>query len=314
MKQIFFLLRSVFTIKPESIPADNFLRRCRFSQSTNPSWLGLMLLMTLVIVVKSSDAQKIYVITDLEGASGVYKWEQVDHKDDRLNLEACEFFMSDLSALVRGLRDGGATEVFVFDGHGLQSILPRLLIPGAKYLTGLPRPPGLLGIDSSFAGVVLLGFHAMKGTEDGVLNHTQNSRSEARYWYNGVESGEIAQDGAKCGFFGVPPIMVTGDVATCREATKFFGKNCVTVAVKEGIAQQSAILYSLEDTRKAIYDGARKAIAAIPKCKPYVLKTPIRAKMTYYDHDASNLDARIPKPQLITKEWIINGEPDFLEY
>ena len=81
-----------------------------------------------------------------------------------------------------------------------------------------------------------------------------------------------------------------------------------------GIAQESAILYSLEDTRKAIYEGAKKAMAAIPKCKPYILKTPIKAKMTYYDYDASNVDARLSKPGLITKEWIINDEPNFLEY
>ena len=30
----------------------------------------------------------------------------------------------------------------------------------------------------------------MMGTPDGVLHHTQSSKTENRYWYNGVESGE----------------------------------------------------------------------------------------------------------------------------
>ena len=271
-----------------------------------------MVSLLCLVFTNPSDAQKIYIITDLEGASGVYKWAQIDNKDDRLNREACEFFMKDLTAVIKGLQDGGAKEIFVFDGHGLQSVLPRLMVPGAKYLTGHPRPPGLLRFDSTYDGVVLLGFHAMMGTTDGVLNHTQNPENGARYWYNGVESGEIAQDAAKCGFFGVPVIMVTGDVATCREATRFLGQACVTVPVKEGIARESAILYPLEETYKAQYEGAKRAIAAIPKCKPYVLKTPIKAKKVFYYR--SNSDLRFPVPKLVTEEWIIKGEPDFLEY
>ena len=263
-------------------------------------------------VVQSARAQKIYIITDLEGASGVYRWAQVEKKDNRLNREACEFFMNDLKAVIKGLQEGGAKEIFVFDGHGLQSIVPRLMVPGVKYLTGHPRPPGLLRLDSTYDGVVLLGFHAMRGTADGVLDHTQSSELGTRYWYNGVESGEIAQDAAKCGFFGVPVIMVTGDVATCREATKFLGQACITVAVKEGIARESAILYPLEDTYKAQYEGAKKAIAAIPKCKPYVLKTPIKAKKIFYD--PNSVGPHSPEPKPVTEEWIIKGESDFLEY
>ncbi len=73
----------------------------------------------------------------------------------------------------------------------------------------------------------MLGFHAMMGTPDGVLCHTQSSKTENRYWYNGVESGELAQSAAIAGYYGVPAIMVSGDEATCREARKFFGNNII---------------------------------------------------------------------------------------
>jgi D-amino peptidase len=249
--------------------------------------------------------KKIYIMTDLEGISGVYKFAQTREKDTPLNIQACEYFMKDLSAVVRGLRDGGATEIIVNDGHGSQAIIPHLMEPGAIYVTGLPRPGGLFwGLDKSFIGFVQFGAHAMMGTKDGVLNHTQSSKSENRYWYNGVESGELAQCAIFAGYFGVPTILVTGDVATCREATKFFGPDCVTVAVKEGISREAAVLYPFEETQKALYEGARKAMSVISKCKPYVVKTPINAKIEYLD-----LDPTLPKPALLTKEWVI---PDAL--
>jgi len=248
---------------------------------------------------------KIYVMTDLEGVSGVYKFEQTREKDTPLNIQACEYFMADLAAVVRGLRDGGATEIVIIDGHGSQAMIPHLMEPGAKYVTGKPKPGvGLWGLDKSFAGLVQFGAHAMMGTKDGVLNHTQSSKSENKYWYNGVESGELAQCAAIAGYYGVPTILVTGDVAACREATKFFGPECVTVAVKEGVSREAAVLYPFEESHKALYEGAKKSIAAISKCKPYILQIPIKAKMEYLD-----LDPSLPKPKLVGKEWVI---PDAL--
>jgi len=251
------------------------------------------------IPAAAADPIKIYVMTDLEGVSGVFKFAQTREKDSPLNIQACEYFMGDLAAVVRGLRDGGADEVVVIDGHGSQAILPHLMEPGAKYVTGLPRPGhGPWSLDESYAGVVQFGAHAMKGTPDGVLNHTQSSKTENRYWYNGIESGELAQFALVAGHYGVPTILVSGDVAACREATKFFGPECVTVAVKEGVSREAAILYPFEETRRALYEGAKKAVAAIPKCKPYVLEMPIKAKMEHLVFGAN-------ETKLVTEEWTI---------
>jgi D-amino peptidase len=249
----------------------------------------------------ASSQLKIYVNTDLEGISGVFSFNQTRKKDTPLNIQACEYFMGDVAAIVRGLRDGGATEVIILDGHGSQAVIPHLMVSGAKYITGRPRPGAgnLTELDSTFAGMVMLGFHAMMGTPDGVLNHTQSSESENRYWYNGVESGELAQNAAIAGYYGVPPILVTGDEATCREAKKFFGNNIVTVAVKRGVAREAAVLFPFEDTRNALYEGAKRAVAAISSCKPYVLEKPIKVKEQYLKLDPSS-----PKPVVVSREGV----------
>ena len=243
---------------------------------------------------------RIYIVTDLEGASGVYKFAQTREPGNPLGEPAKEYLMGDIAAVVRGLRAGGATDIVVLDGHGSQAFVPHLMEPGAKYVTGWPRTDETgWSLDKSFSGVVMFGFHAMMGTPDGVLNHTQNSKMEKRFWYNGVESGELAQSAIEAGFFDVPPILVTGDVATCREARKFFGDGIVTVATKQGISREAAVLYPFEETRKALYEGAKKAMAAIPKCKPYKIKVPVKVKYQYLD-----LNTGQAKPPVITKEWV----------
>ncbi len=252
--------------------------------------------------------KKIYVVTDLEGISGVYRFAQTRETNTPLARQAREFFMGDVAAVVRGLREGGATEIIVLDGHGNQALLPELMAPGAKYITGLPRPETFPALDGSYAGVVFLGFHAMMGTPDGVLHHTQSSKTENRYWYNGVESGEIAQCAAVTGHFGVPVILVTGDEATCREAAKFLGKACVTVAVKKGIARESAMLYPFEETREKLRLGAKRAMSVIGQCKPYRLDLPIQAKKEYLVLEGS------AEPKRVTREGTIPDALHLLDF
>jgi D-amino peptidase len=262
----------------------------------------------LVCAARAAEC-RIYIMTDLEGASGVYRFAQTRDPDPELGAKAKEYLMADIAAVVRGLRKGGATDILVVDGHGSQAFVPHLMEPGAKYLTGIPRPSSFGDIDASYAGIVQIGAHAMMGTADGVLCHTQSSRGENRYWYNGVESGELAQCAAIAGHFGVPPILVSGDEAACREATRFFGAECVTVAVKKGVAREAAILYPFEENYRALTEGAERAVRSIEKCRPYKLQLPIQAKKEYRTYDP----LKGPGP-LLTKEGTIDDVRKLLEF
>jgi D-amino peptidase len=282
---------------------------------TNNSKLFCNYLFAFLLVVVcfaatlSAKPLRIYIVTDLEGASGVYKFAQTREPGNPLGEKAKEYLMGDIAAVVKGLRSANVFDIVILDGHGSQAFVPHLMAPGAKYITGKPRPGPLTGLDDSFDGLIQLGAHAMMGTPDGVLCHTQSSRSENRYWYNGVESGELAQCAAIAGCYDIPTIMVTGDVAACREATKFFGPNCVTVAVKRGISREAAELYPFDDTRLALYEGARRAVQALPKCKPYKLSLPIKAKKEYLVFDNSSKESR-----LVTKEGTIEDASKLMDF
>ena len=49
-----------------------------------------------------------------------------------------------------------------------------------------------------------------------------------------------ASNAALCGHYGCPVLLVTGDVAVCREATALLGNGLTTVAVKRGLSKYSA--------------------------------------------------------------------------
>lgn len=283
----------------------NLQKSLTAQRKIRPKFFSLYLTCWLLILAcfvprASAKPLRIYIVTDLEGASGVYKFAQTREPGNPLGEKAKEYLMGDITAVVRGLRAANVSEIVILDGHGSQAFVPHLMETGAKYITGKPRPGPLTCLDDSFDGMIQLAAHSMMGTPGGVLAHTQSSRTENRYWYDGVESGELAQCAAIAGCYGVPTIMVTGDEATCREAVKFFGTDCITVAVKQGISREAAILYPFDETRRALYEGARRAVAAIPKCKPYKLTAPVKAKKEYLVIDKTSGSKR-----RVTKEGTI---------
>lgn len=238
---------------------------------------------------------RVIIDTDLEGISGVCVWDQTRDPTTTHYQEARRLLMGDVNAAVEGCLGGGAEEVVVDDGHGGGfNFLPELMHPNAKYLTGKSRPP--LGqrehVYRGFDAALLVGYHAMAGTEDGLLRHTQSSAAGNRYWYNDRECGELVQSALVLGHFGTPVVMVTGDEATCREARGFFGEDIVTVPVKEGYAEQFGTLLAPAAAQALIQEGAREALRRVSRCKPFVMELPVRGQLRF--PDKSTADAYRP--------------------
>jgi D-amino peptidase len=227
-------------------------------------------------------------MTDLEGVGGVCRFFQTREDGPRYD-EARELLTREVTACVDGLLDAGADDIIVRDGHGRPyNFVPELMHPKARHLVGRPPTRDTPEIWDGLDAVVLLGYHAMAGTPGAVLSHTQSSRAEVRYSYNGRESGEIAQMALIAGHFGVPIILVTGDDAACREAHDFLGDGPVTVSTKTGLARESAILVAPSVARERVRAGACEAASRADQCRPFTMELPIAGRMWFPDKERAD--------------------------
>jgi len=225
---------------------------------------------------------KVYIVTDLEGVSGICLFEQTREKVPPLYQEARFLLTREANAAVQGCLDAGAEEVVVLDGHGGGfNFVPEEMHPGAHFVTGPARPHPLLGLDESFGAVLCVGYHSKLGTPDGVLHHTQSSKAETRYWYNGIEMGEIGQVALIAGHYGVPVAMVSGDTAACREAKELLGEDVLTVVVKEGYSRHCAKMLPPKRAREEIRRKAREAVEKAPSLRPFRLPLPIEGRLAF---------------------------------
>jgi len=245
---------------------------------------------------------KVFIFADMEGATGICRFTQTSDKPNSQGLpphekmvnyssyrEACHLLMGDVNACVEGLLDAGVDDILVRDGHGIPyNFIPDLMHPRARYIVGDWGSLPLGGLEHDCDAIILLCHHAMAGTPDGVLCHTQSPSRGDRYWYNGRETGEIGQEALIAGHFDIPVIMVSGDEAACRETRAFFGEDVVTVAVKKGLAREGAILLPPGVTAGLIRAGTHEALSRIGRCKPYKIDLPIRARLWMADVEKAN--------------------------
>jgi D-amino peptidase len=155
---------------------------------------------------------------------------------------------------------------------------------------GLDMMPGL---DASFAGVFCVGYHAMAGTLNGFLDHTQSSASWFNYSVNGRRTGELGQVGLWAGSYEVPVVLVTGDQAACEEGREFFGA-IETAAVKQGIGRQFARCLHPEVAHKFIREAAARAMTRVGALPPYRVEGALTVRLEYYRSDMADAVARRP--------------------
>ena len=216
-------------------------------------------------------------MVDMEGISGICRKSQVLPGGEHYQ-QGRQYLTWDVNACVDGCFAGGADEVVVRDAHGGgYHFLWHELDERAEYIQGRSphdRMPGIGGCDA----LILLGYHAMAGTQSAILEHTMSSVAWQNFWLNGEKAGEVAIDAGIAGDAGVPTIMVSGDDKVCTEALEIIPE-LVAVETKRGLDVEGGILLSRDVAHKAIRDGARNAVADRMQIAPFRVPRPVEMKL-----------------------------------
>lgn len=222
---------------------------------------------------------RILISADIEGISGVMSPDQT--RPGSAAYERARLLMTrEVNAAVEGALDGGATEVWVADGHGqYDNILLEELHPGACLVSGKPRLFGMLGgLDRGpWDGLFLIGYHARAGAY-GVLAHTINGAAFAEIRVNGVPVGEYFLNGLLAGEYGVPVRLISGDDRLAAEAAAVC-PNAEIVTVKEALGTRAAVHLPPEVVRKALRAAARKAMGNF-LCRPLAVAGPFAVQVS----------------------------------
>ena len=218
-------------------------------------------------------AIKVFISVDMEGLAGVVSASDVsatgpDYQHFRAIMAA------ETNAAIGGAFRGGATEVVVRDSHGSkQNLLPADLDSRARLLRGASAGGKNMmeGIDSTFAAVVFIGYHAKAGTAGAILEHTSNG-NVLDFSINNVSLPEGGYNALVAGLYGVPVVFASGDLALVDQLRALIGP-VEAVAVKQEI-NNAALGLSPKEAQARILAGVEIAIRNRAQYKPYRMQPP----------------------------------------
>lgn len=159
------------------------------------------------------------IVADIEGIAGVD-----DQQRDLVSgtpgfAHSCQLMTEEVAAATRGLAASGAEDVIVIDAHGGGHNIIREQLPSpARFLD----EPGVINqlraaIDLGVDAAVLLGFHALAGTQ-GFIPHSFHV--DTRSWINGIAVGEPSILALHFARHGIPVLLNAGDQYTLEQTAE----------------------------------------------------------------------------------------------
>lgn len=213
----------------------------------------------LAMSMASASPPKVLLIYDMEGISAVNQPSMV-LKGFQGYDTGRSALASDVQAVVRGLKRGGAGTIWIVDGHGSGNTVEPDLSPASidvsSHFAYRPHPfdPYFAAIDPSADVVVCVGMHAAANTR-GFLAHTLTPGVTVRV--NGKEATETHLVSISAARFGIPVILVSGDQVLEQQLRSDFPE-LVYIRVKE--AKSLASAKPAEDAALLLEQGAERAM------------------------------------------------------
>ena len=259
---------------------------------------------------------RVHVISDMEGVSGIVKWEQTTG-GEALYEEGRKLYTEEINAAVRGAKAAGATEVVVMDCHGagkgwtFNSLLPELLHHDCEWVVQDEWTEYTAFLEEGCDAALFVGMHARAGSERGGMSHTVSGSKWQNLWFNDDLVGETGINAALCGQWGCPVLMVSGDDAVCAEATELLGEALTTVQVKTATGRFSARNLPPVRARELIEAGAKRALRDLTAVAPYVPSRPCEVKVQYAAPDLVYKFRHRPGVEILDSRTIVSRAGDW---
>ena len=229
---------------------------------------------------------KLYIVADMEGATGITHADQLLESGGQRYWKGCKLLTDDLNAVIKGAVSEGVSEVIVSEGHAnMRIILVEDLHPAARVIRGpakwQSKPLCQVAALPDDADVgMFVGFHTRAGTPGGLLCHTWAGAVVHKFLLNGKEVGETAINAALLGDKNVPVALVCGGDDLAKEAQEDLGDVQVAIT-KEVLGVDLAACWGPQKTLPLLEEAAAEATRRHKRgdFKPYVVSGPVTAEI-----------------------------------
>lgn len=224
---------------------------------------------------------KVYISADLEGVTGISKWEETTKGKQDYEVYR-EQMTKEVAAACEGAMEAGADYLLVNDAHeDGKNLILSMLPKQVKVISGWSNHPyGMVeGLDNSFDAAVMIGYHCGGGANGSPLAHTLYPNRVKNIMINGENADEFLIHAYACHMVGVPIAAISGDGELMRHVRQF-EPQIKTIAVQEGFGGAVVSIHpelALERIRKGVKKSLEN-LAAYPLKIPEIFKVDVEFK------------------------------------
>lgn len=256
--------------------------------------VALLLFVATSLNLSAQKKIKILISVDMEGVAGAVTEQQLGPAGFEY-ARFREFMTNETLAAIEGAKQAGATEIVVVDAHGNgQNLLIEKLPSDVMLIRSWPRKYHMVGgIDNTFDGVMLIGYHSSTTNLEGVRAHTFSSAKLTKVSVNNQPVSEGMWAAMVTGHFNVPVILISGDNIATKETKDFIGDMEMAV-VKEALGFHSAKSLTPAASCQLIKEASAKAVKRIKDFKPYKVATPVTMDVSFKNYRPVELLSYLP--------------------
>lgn len=224
---------------------------------------------------------KIYIIADMEGIAGVVTPEQTSGNSSYFEAARLQY-TREVKAVCEAALEEGVEEIYVNDFHdnGL-NIIPEKLPKEAMVIRGTFRPcSGFDLLDSTFAGLILLGVHVRSATVGGVIPHTYTSKIS--YEIFGQPVGEFDLLSLIAGENKVPTILISGDSVAIEQARTNLPSTHMVIT-KFPVGNESALCIHPDRVSEQLREETGRALRNLKAIEPPQIAPPTQLIIKLHD-------------------------------
>jgi len=218
----------------------------------------------------------IMVRYDMEGLSGQDDWRTAHVFYPEQYNKGRELLTADVNAVIEGLFDGGADEIYVIDDHGSGNRNPDIILEKMDSRAQLKTDNEIfegLGEEYIIDAIASVGFHSRTGG-GGFMAHTRTYGMD--FIINGRSVNETELMMLDWGTDNnIPLIFASGDDKLKEQLQPYPWIEYITV--KFATSASTADLRPVEEVHEEMREAAFRAVKNIPSAKAVKLKMPFKA-------------------------------------
>ena len=198
--------------------------------------------------------KKLFMSNDFEGLAGITNWLEV-----KPTIHTKELATEQVNAFLKGIYFSHPdAEVLICDAHNTgDNLIYENLIGNTSIIKGYPRKFYMMqGLDSSFDGYVLFGYHSPIG-HYGNMDHTYSASSIYNIYINDKRVDEATINMIYASYFQIPLLGIFADSASCTWLKENVSDTIFTIESKQPISRFAAKLEPFHTVLERLYQAGK---------------------------------------------------------